>query len=166
MLLFWCATWARISWGFWCQIDFLILYSSHWLFSISGSGTFFKNMESIRIHHSLKNVDLKRLRDLIGRCVVLVFVPSPFFTCLMNTSVERGSSAVECQTRNRESPGSNPPLLQFRISGIFVVSMTLQFTQLYRWVPGCRQWWKCEWMVFARNCCVVRILPREVELVP
>ena len=28
-------------------------------------------------------------------------------------SVERRSSAVECQTLNRESPGSNPPLLPF-----------------------------------------------------
>ena len=24
-------------------------------------------------------------------------------------SMERGSSAVECRTRNQESPGSNPP---------------------------------------------------------
>ncbi|KAI0228499.1 N-acetylglutamate synthase, mitochondrial [Lamellibrachia satsuma] len=37
------------------------------LFTHHGSGTFFKNMETIRIHHSLKTVDLKRLRDLIGR---------------------------------------------------------------------------------------------------
>ena len=29
-----------------------------------------------------------------------------------------------------------------------------------------RQWWKCEWIVFARNCCDARMLPREVELVP
>ena len=27
--------------------------------------------------------------------------------------VERGSSVVECRTRNRESPGSNHPLLLF-----------------------------------------------------
>ncbi|KAK2170628.1 hypothetical protein NP493_1140g00004 [Ridgeia piscesae] len=37
------------------------------LFTHHGSGTFFKNMETIRVHHSLKQVDLKRLRDLIGR---------------------------------------------------------------------------------------------------
>ena len=36
--------------------------------------------------------------------------------------VERGSSAVECRTRNRESPGSNPPLLPFRRLGIFILS--------------------------------------------
>ena len=28
---------------------------------------------------------------------------------LPSFAVERGSSAVECRTRNRESPGSNPP---------------------------------------------------------
>ena len=37
--------------------------------------------------------------------------------------VERGSSAVECRTRNRASPGSNPPLLPFRRLGIFVLSI-------------------------------------------
>ena len=39
------------------------------------------------------------------------------------TSVECGSSAVECQTRNRESPGS---------LGIFVLSTMPQLTQLYK----------------------------------
>ena len=34
--------------------------------------------------------------------------------------VERGSSVVECWTRNQVSPGSNPPLLPFRRLGIFV----------------------------------------------
>ena len=33
--------------------------------------------------------------------------------------VERGSLAVECQTRNRESPGSNPPLLPVSKVGHF-----------------------------------------------
>ena len=37
--------------------------------------------------------------------------------------VERGSSAVECQTRNQVSTGSNPPLLPFRRLGIFVPSI-------------------------------------------
>ena len=36
--------------------------------------------------------------------------------------VERGSSVVECRTRNRVSPGSNPPLLPFQRLGIFVLS--------------------------------------------
>ena len=42
--------------------------------------------------------------------------------------VERRSSAVECGTRNRESPGSNPPLLPFRSLGISVFSTTPQLT--------------------------------------
>ena len=37
--------------------------------------------------------------------------------------VERGSSAVECQTRNQVSLGTNPPLLPFRRWGIFVLSI-------------------------------------------
>ena len=38
-------------------------------------------------------------------------------------AVERGSSAVECRTRNQVSPGSNHPLLPFRRLGIFVLSI-------------------------------------------
>ena len=35
--------------------------------------------------------------------------------------MQRGSTAVECRTRNLVSPGSNPPLLPFRRVGIFVL---------------------------------------------
>ena len=38
-----------------------------------------------------------------------------------NGTVERGSSVVECRTRNQVSPDSNPPLLPFRRLGIFVL---------------------------------------------
>ena len=37
--------------------------------------------------------------------------------------MERGSSVVECRTRNQVSPGSNPYLLPFRKLGIFVLSI-------------------------------------------
>ena len=37
--------------------------------------------------------------------------------------VERGSSMVECRTRDQVNPGSNPPLLPFRRLGIFVLSI-------------------------------------------
>ena len=40
-----------------------------------------------------------------------------------HNQVERGSSMVECRTRNQVSPGSNPSLLPFRILGIFVLSI-------------------------------------------
>ena len=45
--------------------------------------------------------------------------------------MDRGSSAVECQTRNQESLGSNPPSVPFQSLGIFVLSTTPQFTRLY-----------------------------------
>ena len=35
------------------------------------------------------------------------------------------SSVVECRTRNRVSPGSNPPLLPLRRLGIFVLSIVV-----------------------------------------
>ena len=38
-------------------------------------------------------------------------------------TVERGSSVVECRTRNQVRPGLNPPLLLFRRLGIFVLSI-------------------------------------------
>ena len=37
--------------------------------------------------------------------------------------VESGSSVVECRTRNKVSPGSNPPLLPFGRLGIFLLSI-------------------------------------------
>ena len=38
-------------------------------------------------------------------------------------NVERGSSVVECRTRNLVSQGSNPPLLPFGRLGIFLLSI-------------------------------------------
>ena len=46
--------------------------------------------------------------------------------------VARGSSVVECQTRNQVSPGSNPPLLPSRKIGHFFHFTTPQSTQLYK----------------------------------
>ena len=40
-------------------------------------------------------------------------------------AVERVSSVVECRTRNRVSPCSNPPLLPFRRLDIFVLSIVV-----------------------------------------
>ena len=37
--------------------------------------------------------------------------------------MERGSSVVECRTRNQVSPGSNPPLLPFGRLGISLLSI-------------------------------------------
>ena len=80
--------------------------------------------------------------------------------------MERGSSAVECRTRNQVSPGSNPPLLPFRRFGHF---------RSLHWRPS---WLSCiiEYLaigsggnvsdlVFVRNCCMTRMLPGDAELV-
>ena len=45
------------------------------------------------------------------------------FTRHISNYVERGSSVVECRTRNQVSPGSNPSLLPFRRLGISVLSI-------------------------------------------
>ena len=56
-------------------------------------------------------------RNILKWCYTIhqVFFQMQFY-------VERGSSAVKCRTRNRGSPGSNPPLLLFRSLAIFVLS--------------------------------------------
>ena len=62
--------------------------------------------------------------------------------------MERGSSAGDYRTRNRENPGSNPPLLRFRRLGIFLLSMTPHSS------------------ASMTTCWVARMLSTEVELVP
>ena len=57
---------------------------------------------------------------------------------------ERGSSVVECRTRNRVSPGSNPLWYRFEDWAFSFSSLTPLLTQLYKRVPCYRQWWKCE----------------------
>ena len=65
-----------------------------------------------------------------------------------------------------EEPGFESTLLLFLSLGIFVLHWRLSpLEQLYKSVPGYKQWWKCEWIVSARNCSVARMLPREAELV-
>ena len=46
-----------------------------------------------------------------------------FYLSVNHGFMERGSSVVECRTRNQVSPGSNPSLLPFRRLGIFVLSI-------------------------------------------
>ena len=53
-------------------------------------------------------------------------------------------------SQSRE-PGFESSLLLFWRLGIIILSTTPQLTQLYKWVHDYRQWWKCEWVVFARN---------------
>ena len=91
----------------------------------------------------------------------LLSYPLNFALSSASNLVERDSSAAECRTRKWESWYCFEALA-------FLLSPGLpQFTQLYKWVPGYRRWWKCQWIVVARNCCMaIWILPREVVLVP
>ena len=66
------------------------------------------------------------------------------------TLVERGSSVGRMADSQSREHGFESPLLPFRSLGIFFHFTTPQSTQLYKWVPGYRQWWKCEWIVVAQ----------------
>ena len=64
--------------------------------------------------------------------------------------MERGSSVGRMPDSQSREPGFESPLLPFRSLGIFFHFTTPQSIQLYKWVPGYRQWWKCEWIVVAQ----------------
>ena len=89
-----------------------------------------------------------------------------YFCLVMNSNIvlswehyyfmERSSSAVDCQTINRESQGSTP--LCYYVFGrlfIFVLSTTPQFNELHKRVLGYRQRLKCESIVFVQYTALV-----------
>ena len=78
--------------------------------------------------------------------------------------MERSSSVVECRTRNRESLGSNPPLLPFRCLGIFVSRRLSRLSCINEYV-AIDSGGNMSDLVLARNCCLARMLPGEAELV-
>ena len=71
------------------------------------------------------------------------------------TFVERGSSVVECRTRNQVSLGSNPPLLPFGR-----LSCRLNCINEYLAIDSGGH---ASDLVVARNCCMARMLPGEAE---
>ena len=81
--------------------------------------------------------------------------------------MERGSSAVECRTRNQlqVSPGSNPHLLPFRRLGIFVLSIDAPVDSAVNEYLAIDSGWHVSDLVVGRNCCMTRMLPGEAELV-
>ena len=82
--------------------------------------------------------------------------------------VERGSSVVECRTRNQVSPGSNPPFLPFRRLGIFVLSIDAPVDSAVGPINECLaigSVGNVSDLVFARNCSIARMLPGEAEMV-
>ena len=62
--------------------------------------------------------------------------------------VERSGSGVELRALDYENPGSNPGC-SVKTLGKFFHSKLLQFTQLNKSVPGCRQRWICVRAAFA-----------------
>ena len=77
---------------------------------------------------------------------VRTFMISSTLFSLMMYFVERGSSAVECRTRNKESPGLNPLCYRFKVWA-------------FSFSP------RCPSSLVVHNCCVDRMVPREAELV-
>ena len=64
--------------------------------------------------------------------------------------LEHSGSGVELRTLDYENPGSNPGC-GVKTFGKFFQSTLLQFTQLYKWVPGYRQWWICIRAAFVQS---------------
>ena len=80
-------------------------------------------------------------------------------------NVERGSSVVECRTRNQVSPGSNPSLLPFRRLGIFVLSIVPCSLSCMNDYLAIDSGGNVSDLALARNCCTAEMLPGEAELV-
>ena len=78
--------------------------------------------------------------------------------------MERGSSVVECRTRNQVSPGSSPHLLPFRRLGIFILSIDAPVDCINEYL-AIDSGGNVSDLVVARNCCMARMLPGEAELV-
>ena len=78
--------------------------------------------------------------------------------------MERSSSVVECRTRNRESPGSNPPLLPFQRLGIFrsLHRRPCSLSCINEYLAIDSGGYVSD-LVLARNCCLARMLPGEAE---
>ena len=83
----------------------------------------------------------------------------------MPTIVERGSSVVDCWTRNQVSPGSNPALLPCQRLGIFVLSIDAPVDSAVYEYLAIDSGGHVSDLVVARNCCMARMLPGEAELV-
>ena len=78
------------------------------------------------------NVFIALLKDAAERDDIPLTDSSNKRRHYLSISMERGSSAVECRTPNREKPGLNPPFATFSKIVHFCLSTTPQFTQLYK----------------------------------
>ena len=70
---------------------------------------------------------------------------------------------VECRTRNQVSPGSNSALLLFRRLGIFVLTIDAPVDSAVNEYLAIDSGGNVSDLVFARNCCLARMLPGKAE---
>ena len=83
--------------------------------------------------------------------------------CACETIVERSSSVVECRTRNRESPGSNPLCYRFEVWAFSFTSRRLSRLSCINEYLAIDSSGNVSDLVLARNCCLARRLPGEAE---
>ena len=74
-----------------------------------------------------------------------------------------GSSVVECRTRNRESPGSNPLCYRFEVWAFSFTSRRLSRLSCINEYLAIDSGGNVSDLVLARNCCLARMLPGEAE---
>ena len=72
---------------------------------------------------------------------------------------ERSSSVVECRTRNRESPGSNPLCYRFEVWAFSFTSRRLSRLSCINEYLAIDSGGNVSDLVLARNCCLARMLP-------
>ena len=73
-------------------------------------------------------------------------------------TVERGSSVVECRTRNRESPGSNPRCYRLEVWAFSFSSRRLSRLSCIDEYLAIDSVGHVSDLVVARNCCMTRML--------
>ena len=93
-----------------------------------------KQGESVRWRESISKPSLSTRSYPVRNCHTR---NHPYYYIL---TVERGSSVGRMPDSQSREPGFESPLLPFRSLGIFFHFTTPQSTQLYKWVPGYRQW--------------------------
>ena len=77
--------------------------------------------------------------------------------------MERSSSVVECRTRKRESPGSNPLCCRLEVWAFSFTSRRLSRLSCINEYLAIDNGGNVSDLVLARNCCLARMLPGEAE---
>ena len=99
---------------------------------------------------------------LVGVCVGIEAAEERYMRNI-SPSLQRGSSVVECPTRNRESPGSNPLCYRFEVWAFSFCSRRLSRLSCINEYLAIDSGGNVSDLVVARNCCMARMLPREAE---